>query len=193
MAILPIQIAPHPVLKRVADPVDKIDDKIRKLMDNMLETMYNAPGIGLAAPQIRESVRIMVVDVDQPREDDDVPPDAATIAKRRVKPRFFINPEIIWSSDEPNVYEEGCLSLPGQYAEVERPKIIRVKYLDYDGKPQELEADGLLATCVQHEIDHLDGILFVDHLSSLKRDMVLRKLKKWVKENPDEIADKHIL
>lgn len=195
MTVLPIHLVPHPVLKRVADPIDRIDDKIRALMDNMLETMYNAPGIGLAAPQVGVSQRVVVIDVDQPRESDAEEEANApeTISKRRVRPRFFINPEIIWSSEEPNVYEEGCLSLPGQYGEVERPKKVRVKYLDYDGKLQELEADGLLATCLQHEIDHLDGILFIDHLSQLKRNMILRKLKKWVKENPDEVAAKHIL
>ncbi len=193
MAIMPIQIAPHPILKRVADPVDKFDDKLHALMDSMLETMYNAPGIGLAAPQVLVSKRVMVVDVDQPQEDDEAAADAATIKKRRTKPRFFVNPEIIWSSEEPNTYEEGCLSLPGQYAEVERPKKIRVKYFDYHGEPLELEADGLLATCIQHEIDHLNGVLFIDHLSSLKRDMVLRKLKKWIKDNPEDIAEKHVL
>ena len=191
MATLPIYVVPHPVLKRVADPVSKITDDHRKLVENMLDTMYAAPGIGLAAPQIGESLRILVLDVDQPRaedEDEELP-----VEKRRGKPQVFINPVVLWSSEEMNVYDEGCLSIPGQYAEVERPKIVRVKAIDQHGKEFEAEADGLFATCLQHEIDHLNGILFTDHLSSLKRDMVMRKLKKFTKENLEELQKTHIL
>jgi peptide deformylase len=190
MAVMPIYIAPAAVLKKVAEPVEAVNDELRKLMDDMLETMYNAPGIGLAAPQIGVSKRVLVLDVEQPRgpDDEDLPP-----GQRRGKPICFVNPKIIWSSDEPNVYDEGCLSLPGQYAEIERPKKVCVKYVDYHGKEAELEADNLLATCLQHEIDHLDGILFVDHLSTLKRDMILRKLKKFTKENAEDLQDTHIL
>ena len=191
MATLPIYVVPHPVLKRVAEPVSKITDDHRKLVENMLDTMYAAPGIGLAAPQIGESLRILVLDVDQPRaenEDEELP-----VEKRRGKPQVFINPVVLWSSEEMNVYDEGCLSIPGQYAEVERPKIVRVKAIDQHGKEFEAEADGLFATCLQHEIDHLNGILFTDHLSSLKRDMVMRKLKKFTKENLEELQKTHIL
>ncbi|MDF3025333.1 MAG: peptide deformylase [Alphaproteobacteria bacterium] len=191
MATLPIYVVPHPVLKRVADPVSKITDDHRKLVENMLDTMYAAPGIGLAAPQIGESLRILVLDVDQPRaenEDEELP-----VEKRRGKPQVFINPVVLWSSEEMNVYDEGCLSIPGQYAEVERPKIVRVKAIDQHGKEFEAEADGLFATCLQHEIDHLNGILFTDHLSSLKRDMVMRKLKKFTKENLEELQKTHVL
>ena len=191
MATLPIYVVPHPVLKRVADAVSNVTDDHRRLVENMLDTMYAAPGIGLAAPQIGESMRILVLDVDQPRsenEDEELP-----VEKRRGKPHVFINPEVLWSSEEMNVYDEGCLSIPGQYAEVERPKIVRVKALDQNGKHFEVEADGLFATCLQHEIDHLNGVLFTDHLSSLKRDMVMRKLKKFTKENLEDLQKTHIL
>jgi peptide deformylase len=188
MAVLPIYVAPHPVLKKIAEPVTEVTDELRKLMDDMLDTMYAAPGIGLAAPQVGVSKRILVLDVDQPKAEETEP-----FASPRGKPQFFVNPEITWSSDEQNIYDEGCLSLPGQYAEVERPKKVRIKFLGYDGKSQEIEADGLLATCVQHEMDHLNGILFVDHLSTLKRDIVMRKLKKWTKENAEDIAASHVL
>lgn len=191
MAVLPIYVAPHPVLKKIADPVQAVTDETRKLMDDMLETMYAAPGIGLAAPQVGHSLRILVLDVDQPKTDDE--DENIPLEKRKGKPQFFVNPEITWESDELNTYDEGCLSLPGQYAEVERPLKIKVKFLDYNGKSQEIEADGLLATCLQHEMDHLNGILFVDHLSTLKRDIVMRKLKKWTKENAEELAATHVL
>ena len=188
MAILPIYVAPHPVLKKIAEPVAEVTDELRKLMDDMLDTMYAAPGIGLAAPQVGVSKRILVLDVDQPKEED-----REAFGDRRGKPQFFVNPEIVWESEERNIYDEGCLSLPGQYADVERPKKVRVKFLDYHGKPQEIEADGILATCLQHEMDHLEGILFVDHLSTLKRDIVMRKLKKWTKENAEDIEKTHVL
>lgn len=189
MAVLPIYVAPHPVLKKIAEPVAEVTDELRKLMDDMLETMYMAPGIGLAAPQVGVSKRILVLDVDQPRD----LPDDAPVEERRGKPMFFVNPEITWESEDLNIYDEGCLSLPGQFAEVERPAKVKIKFLGYDGKEQEIEADGLLATCVQHEMDHLNGILFVDHLSTLKRDIVMRKLKKWTKEYAEDIAETHVL
>ncbi len=185
MAVLPIYVAPHPVLKKVAEPVSGVDDQLRKLMDDMLDTMYSARGIGLAAPQVGVSQRVIVMDLEQTEDADEKPV--------KGKPMFFVNPEITWSSDEQNVYNEGCLSVPGQYAEVERPEKVKLSYLDYDGKPQEVDCDGLLATCIQHEIDHLEGVLFVDHLSTLKRDMLMRKLKKWTKEYAEDIEKTHVL
>jgi peptide deformylase len=164
MAIRPIIIAPDPVLKAKAKPVENIDGGIVRLMDDMLETMYRAPGIGLAAPQIGVLQRIIVVDV----------------ADKDEKPQPFAmaNPEILWKSDETSVHNEGCLSLPDYYADVTRPKQVRLRYIDRDGEVRELDADNLLATCVQHEIDHLNGVLFIDHISLLKRNMILRKLQK---------------
>jgi peptide deformylase len=195
MAIKMIYVAPAAVLKQIAAPVPQVTDELRKLMDDMLETMYAAPGIGLAAPQVGESVRVLVLDVDQKEEEkeDGVEEDGLPKVRKPGKPQFFVNPEIIWSSEESNIYDEGCLSVPGQYAEVERPKLVRVKFLDYQGKQQEIEADGLLSTCLQHEMDHLNGILFVDHLSTLKRDIVMRKLRKFTKENADDLASSHVL
>lgn len=164
MAILPILIAPDARLKTVSKAVDTVDDGLRALMDDMLETMYAAPGIGLAAIQVNVPKRVIVMDV--AREGD--APD----------PRFFINPEIIWQSEEQAVFSEGCLSFPEMFDDVERPARIRLRYLDYAGKAQEEAADGLFAVCIQHEMDHLEGVLFVDHLSRLKRDAILRKLQK---------------
>jgi peptide deformylase len=164
MARLPILVAPDPRLKLKATAVDKVDDEIRRLMDDMLETMYVAPGIGLAAPQVGVSRRVIVVDIS--REDE---PKA---------PLCLANPHLLWLSDEDATYEEGCLSVPEHYAEVARPARIRVRFLDRENEVRELEADGLLATVIQHEMDHLDGVLFIDHLSSLKRNMILRKLVK---------------
>ncbi len=164
MTILPIVIAPDPRLKIKAKPVESVDDGIRQLMDDMLETMYDAPGIGLAAPQVGESCRVIVVDV--------------TSEDEERNPVCMANPELSWLSDDDRPHEEGCLSLPEHYAEVVRPEAIRVTYLDRDNVACELEADDLLATCIQHEMDHLDGILFVDHVSALKRNMILRKLTK---------------
>ena len=169
MAILPILVAPHPVLKKAAVTIDAVTDETRQLMDDMLETMYDAPGIGLAAPQVGVSQRVIVMDIG----DEETGP----------KPIKMANPEIVWESDFVNSYEEGCLSFPEQYASVDRPAEVKIKYLDEAGEEQEISADGLMATCVQHEIDHLDGVNFVDHLSSLKRNMIMRKLKKLVKEN----------
>ncbi len=164
MAVLPIITAPDKRLKLKSEPVKSVDSEIAKLMDDMLETMYLAPGVGLAAPQIGVAKRIIVVDVGKSGEER--------------APHRMANPELVWTSDELSLYEEGCLSLPEHYADVERPERIRVKYLDETNTEQELEVDGLLATCIQHEMDHLEGVLFVDHLTSLKRNMILRKLQK---------------
>ena len=168
MAELPIITAPDPRLKVTCEPVEAVDDSIARLMRDMLDTMYLAPGIGLAAPQVGVTKRVLVVDVapkDAPRE-----------------PICIANPEILWRSEELSTYEEGCLSLPEQYAEVERPSRISVRYIDETNTVQEREAEGLLATCIQHEMDHLDGIIFVDHISALKRRMILRKLSKLKKQ-----------
>jgi peptide deformylase len=164
MTIRPILTAPDPRLKVKSRPVARVDDEMRRLMDDMLETMYAAPGIGLAAPQVGVPRRVIVMD----------------LAKEGAapEPRFFANPELLWVSDEDMTAEEGCLSVPEHYAEVLRPRAIRVRYLDYDNEIRELEAEGLLATCIQHEMDHLDGILFIDHLTALRRNIILRKLRK---------------
>ena len=167
MTIKPLIILPDPILRQVSDPVERIDDALRAFADDMLETMYDAPGIGLAAIQVGVPRRMLVIDLakeDEPKN-----------------PLVFVNPQILATSDEPSLYEEGCLSIPEYYAEVERPASLTVRYQDLDGKTQELEADGLLATCLQHEIDHLNGILFIDHISKLKRDMVIRKFTKAAK------------
>ena len=164
MAILPIITAPDPRLKIKAKPVERGDAGLRRLMDDMLETMYAAPGIGLAAPQVGESVRVLVLDVARDGQ-----------ARRPLK---IANPEIVWASEELAAGEEGCLSLPEQFAEVVRPAEARIRYLDYDNVTREIEAKGMLAVCLQHEMDHLEGVLFVDHLSRVKRDIILRKLVK---------------
>ena len=164
MAQLPIITAPDPRLKIKARPVPAVDNKVRRLMDDMLDTMYGAIGIGLAAPQVGQSSRVIVLDVARDGE--------------KPQPLQLANPEILWRSPELTTGNEGCLSLPEHYAEVTRPAKIRLRYLDYQNEIREIEASGLLAMCVQHEIDHLDGVLFVDHISSLKRGMILRKLAK---------------
>ena len=164
MTIRPILTAPDPVLRQVSKPVERVDDALRALMDDMLETMYDAPGIGLAAIQIGEPVRVIVMDLAGEGEEPD--------------PRYFVNPEILDPSEDLSVYQEGCLSVPDYFEEVERPARCRVRYLDYHGEEQVLEVEGLLATCIQHEMDHLEGVLFIDHLSRLKRERVLKKLKK---------------
>ncbi len=161
-----IVTVPDPVLKTAARRVETVDDDVRRQMDRMLETMYAASGIGLAANQVNILNRVIVMDVAQ-RE-----------GETTRRPMFMVNPEIVSSSGERGLYEEGCLSIPGQYAEIERPVTVRVKYLDYDGKPHEILAEKILARCVQHEIDHLNGVLFIDYLSALKRNMLLRKLEK---------------
>jgi peptide deformylase len=174
MARLPILTAPDPRLKTKAKPVERVDEGVRRLMDDMLETMYAAPGIGLAAPQVGVSKRVLVIDLAKEGE----PP----------APMKLANPEIVWVSDEDAVFEEGCLSVPEHYAEVARPAAARIRYLDYENESREIEASGLLATCLQHEIDHLDGILFIDRLTALKRNIILRKLLKAKKAAIKEAA-----
>lgn len=171
MAILPILETPDPILRTISTPVEAIDDDLQKLIDDMFETMYAAPGIGLAAVQVGVPKRLLVMDLQEPESDaEDAPPVR--------NPRVFINPQILEGSEEQSVYSEGCLSVPEQYAEVERPAVVRVSWMDRDGRIHEEQLDGLLATCIQHEMDHLDGILFIDHLSRVKRDMLLKKLNK---------------
>jgi peptide deformylase len=173
MAILPIIETPDPRLRQISTPVESVTDETRALIADMFETMYAAPGIGLAAIQIGVAKRVLVIDLQEPEEEEGEP-------VRR--PLVFINPEILEASDTLQVYNEGCLSVPEMYAEVERPERIRARWLDGDGKAHEEELDGLLAICLQHEMDHLEGILFIDHLSRLKREMVLKKLAKFRKE-----------
>ncbi|SMH35208.1 peptide deformylase [Mesorhizobium australicum] len=164
MSVKPLIILPDPLLRQVSKPVERVDAPLLKFAGDMLDTMYDAPGIGLAAIQVGEPLRLVVIDLAKEGE--------------TPEPQIFINPEIMASGNDTNVHEEGCLSIPDYYAEVERPASVTVRYLDKDGKQQELAADGLLATCLQHEIDHLNGVLFIDHISKLKRDMVMRKFKK---------------
>ncbi len=164
MALLEIIVAPDPRLKIKAKPVERVDDDLIRFMDDMLESMYAANGIGLAAPQVGDGRRVIVVDC--AREEDEP------------EPLYMVNPEIVAASEDDRKHEEGCLSLPEHYAEVVRPDSVTVRYLDRDNEIREIEADGVLATCIQHEIDHLDGILFVDHVSALKRNIILRKLVK---------------
>jgi peptide deformylase len=171
MALRDILILPDKRLRQVSEPVKKIDAGIRKLVEDMFETMYDAPGIGLAAIQVGAPKRVVTLDLakkEDPRS-----------------PQIFINPEIVWSSPEKATYEEGCLSIPEYYGDVERPAQVKVKYLDLEGAAKELEANGLLATCLQHEIDHLNGVLFIDHLSKLKRDRVLKKFSKAAKRSSE--------
>jgi peptide deformylase len=164
MSILPIITAPDPRLKILSEPVERVNDQVRRLLDDMLATMYAAPGVGLSAIQVGVPKRVIVADV---------APDGE--ARR---PVFLINPRILSASDESAIYNEGCLSLPEHFAEIERPERVVVEHLDRDGKLQRLDADGLLARCIQHEMDHLEGVLFVDHLSAVRRNMILRKLSK---------------
>ena len=164
MSVKKILTEPNKLLRQVSKLVKKVGDEERKLMDDMLETMYAAPGIGLAAVQIGVPKRIIVMDISKDND--------------KKEPRFFVNPVIKNKNSEKTIYEEGCLSVPDQFAEIERPNKCEVEYLDYDGKKQILKADGLLATCIQHEMDHLEGILFIDYLSKLKRSMILKKLSK---------------
>ena len=170
MAIKPLVILPDPLLRQVSKPVEHVDDSVRKFAGDMLETMYDAPGIGLAAIQVGEPRRIVVIDL--AKEDEEK------------APFVFINPEIVLRSDDANVHEEGCLSIPDYYAEVERPASVTVEYLDREGNEQVIHADGMMATCLQHEIDHLNGVLFIDHISKLKRDMVVRRFKKLARDKP---------
>jgi peptide deformylase len=172
MALLPIIALPDPLLRKMSAPVERVDDELRTLADNMLATMYGAPGVGLAAVQVGVLRRLLVVDAS---------------AKDEVRrPLVMINPEIVTLGAEMNVHEEGCLSIPDVRVEIERPATLRVRYLDREGKPQELDADGLLATAIQHEIDHLNGRLIIDFLSRLKRDIVIRKFKKQARAGTDK-------
>jgi peptide deformylase len=174
MALRPILILPDPRLRVVCEPVATIDDALRALMDDMVETMHDAPGIGLAASQVGVLRRVVVIDLAKKDE----PP----------HPQYFVNPEIVWSSEERATYEEGCLSIPEYYEEVERPASVRARFLDRDGAQREILAEGLLATALQHEIDHLDGVLFIDHISRLKRDRVIKKFVKQAKLRESEKA-----
>src|SRR6476646_7408184 len=174
MAIRPIFETPDPVLRQISKPVETFDGELKTLVSDMFETMYDAPGIGLAAVQVGVPIRLLVIDLQEPEEEGGEP---------IRDPKLFINPEILWHSDSEIPYTEGCLSVPEQYAEVMRPDRIRARWQNEDGKSFEEEIDGLLAVCLQHEMDHLNGVLFIDHLSRLKRDMVLKKLAKWRKEN----------
>ena len=168
MSLRKIVIEPDPILRKKSESLEKVDDKIRELLDDMLETMYAAPGIGLAAVQVGILKRIIVIDISKNKE--------------KKTPLFLINPEIISKSKKTSVYEEGCLSLPGYFAEIERPAECQIKFIDYNGKERVLVANGLLATCIQHEVDHLNGVLFIDYLSKLKKDMIIKKLIKHKKE-----------
>jgi peptide deformylase len=174
MTIMPIIEAPDPRLRVISEAVAVVDDALRALMDDMLETMYDAPGIGLAAIQVGVPKRVLVIDLQRRGEvvEEGVEPEDVR------DPRYFVNPEIVWESDEIGLYNEGCLSVPELYGDVARPLNVRAKWLDYDGIAHEEELDGLMATCLQHEMDHLEGILFFDHLSKLKRDMIVKKLMK---------------
>ncbi len=163
-----IVIEPDPILRKKSEVLEKVDDELRELLNDMLETMYAAPGIGLAAVQIGVLKRLIVIDISKDKE--------------KKNPLFLINPEIISRSKKTTIYEEGCLSLPGHFAEIERPAECQIKFIDYNGKEKELSANGLLATCIQHEVDHLNGVLFIDYLSKLKKDMIVKKLIKHKQE-----------
>ncbi|MGB0343022.1 MAG: peptide deformylase [Parvibaculales bacterium] len=200
MTIRPIIEVPDKRLRTISEPVDAVTDEMRVLMDDMLETMYDAKGIGLAAIQVGVAQRIIVMDLspslENAEEDAQADFEEAALEDDNASkqdrydlssyahegPRYFVNPEIVWASEETNNYQEGCLSVPGFYDDVARPAQCRVKFLDYDGKAQEIDCDGLLATCIQHEMDHLNGIVFLDHLSRLKRDRILKKLRKAERE-----------
>ncbi|MCJ2129145.1 peptide deformylase [Methylobacterium sp. E-045] len=171
MTIRPLVILPDARLRQVSTPVGAIDDEIRTLAADMLETMYDAPGVGLAAIQVGVTKRVVTIDTSKD--------------ENARQPQVFIDPEIVWASEEKRVYDEGCLSIPEYYGEVERPDRVRVRFRDLDGETREIDADGLLATCIQHEIDHLDGVLFIDHLSKLKRDRVIKKFVKAAKRGED--------
>lgn len=171
MTILPIIVYQNDILRKVLETVDVVTDDVRALMDDMLDTMYHAPGVGLAACQVGDQRRIVVIDAVREAEEDDK------------KPMYFVNPEIYWTSEETAEYEEGCLSIPGVYETVERPAECKITYLDYDGKAQDLHCKDFLATVIQHEIDHLNGVLFIDHISRLKRSRAIKKYKKAQNED----------
>ena len=204
MSIKPIICIPDPVLRQISKPVERLDDNIQTLLDDMLETMYDAPGIGLAAIQIGVPLRIVTIDVAQRRKSDEEEKAVDEVAiDHEAKgddgaaeedvawepdPIFLINPQVLSCSDERSIYEEGCLSIPDYYAEVERPASCQIQYLDRQGKLQVIDANDILATCVQHEIDHLEGILFIDHISKLKRDMVVKKFTKIARQTDKKPA-----
>ena len=177
MTIRKILTEPNKVLRKKSLGVENVNKDIQQLMDDMLETLYAAPGIGLAAIQVGVAKRVIVMDINRDRD-----------KEPKKNPMYFVNPEIIWKSEDKFTYEEGCLSVPNQFAEIDRPKQCHVKYLDYNGQPQELKADGLLSICIQHEIDHLEGILFIDYLSKLKKEMIIKKLSKQTKESVERIV-----
>ena len=168
MAQRKIIIEPDIILRKKSETLEKVDNELRGLMDDMLETMYAAPGIGLAAVQVGILKRLIVIDISKDKE--------------KKNPLFLVNPEIVSKSNKTSIYEEGCLSLPGYFAEIERPAECKIEYLDYGGKKSEMDVNGLLATCIQHEVDHLNGVLFIDYLSKLKKDMIVKKLVKHKKE-----------
>ena len=168
MTLRRIIIEPDTILRKKSEALEKVDNELKRLMDDMLETMYAAPGIGLAAVQVGVLKRLIVIDISKEKE--------------KKNPLFLINPEIISKSKNTKVYEEGCLSLPGYFAEIERPAECQIEYIDYDGKKRDMKVNGLLSTCIQHEVDHLNGILFIDYLSKLKKDMIIKKLVKHKKE-----------
>jgi len=179
MTIQKILTEPNKILREKSLRVENVDKDIQRLMDDMLETLYAAPGIGLAAIQVGVAKRVIVMDISRDKDKDKEP---------KKNPMYFVNPEIVWKSEDKFTYEEGCLSVPNQFAEIDRPKQCHVKHLDYNGQPQELKADGLLSTCIQHEIDHLEGILFIDYLSKLKKEMIIKKLSKQTKESVERIV-----
>jgi peptide deformylase len=190
MTIRKILTEPNKILREKSLRVENVNKEIQQLMDDMLETLYAAPGIGLAAIQVGVAKRAIVMDISRSRND--IGRDKGDINKNEdkesKKPMYFVNPEIIWKSKDKFTYEEGCLSLPNQFAEIDRSKQCHIKYLNYNGQPQELRANGLLATCIQHEIDHLEGILFIDYLSKLKKEMIIKKLSKQTKDNIERIV-----
>ena len=189
MTIRKILTEPNKILREKSLRVENVNKDIQRLMDDMLETLYAAPGIGLAAIQVGVAKRVIVMDMSRSRND--IGRDKDDINKNEDKksknPMYFVNPEIVWKSEDKFTYEEGCLSVPNQFAEIDRPKQCHVRHLDYNGQPQELKADGLLSTCIQHEIDHLEGILFIDYLSKLKKEMIIKKLSKQKKERVERI------
>jgi peptide deformylase len=192
MAIKPIITLPDPVLRQVSKPVERVDDELQSLLDDMLETMYDAPGIGLAAIQLGIALRIITIDVAARANGDEELEEGEEPVAIEPNPIFMINPEILSCSDERSIYEEGCLSIPEYYAEVERPALCKVQYLDRQGEQQIIDADAILATCIQHEVDHLEGTLIIDHISNLKRDMVVKKFTKIARQG-DKSSDKRMV
>ena len=187
MTIQKILTEPNKILREKSLRVENVDKDIQRLMDDMLETLYAAPGIGLAAIQVGVAKRVIVMDISRDR-DRDKDKDKDKDKEPKKNPMYFVNPEIVWKSEDKFTYEEGCLSVPNQFAEIDRSKQCHVKYTDYNGHSQKLKADGLLSTCIQHEIDHVEGILFIDYLSKLKKEMIIKKLSKQTKESVERIV-----